>query len=121
MYNAALSAVSTDTEAEMLVTITLDEASGVILFDPLVLKVPYGFRGYIRWRIDHPDAAFEDTPIVFYDGPRNVPPPPTAKTCHVWWENANPGSYSYEAALQHGLRHVKPDPTVENEPPGFVA
>jgi hypothetical protein len=119
MSNRTLSAVSPTAELELLVIVNIDEATGEVRAEPTVLKVPYGFRGYIRWRIDHPDAKFEETPIVFTDGPRTVPPPATPKTCHVWWENAGAGSYSYETLLQHGLRHVKPDPTVENEPPGF--
>ena len=121
----ALSAVTATEPQELLVTLLVDDATNEVTADPSVLRVPYGFRGYIRWRIDHPNAVFEETPIVFNDGPRTVPPPPTEKTCHVWWENANSGSevdiYSYITQLQHGLRHVSPDPTVENDPPGFVA
>jgi hypothetical protein len=126
---AALSAVPAPVPAaevqELVVTIQVDDATGEVRADPSELHVPSGFRGYIRWRIDHPNAVFEETPIVFNDGPRTVPPPATEKTCHVWWENANGGSeataYSYMTMLQHGLRHVNPDPTVENDPPGFVA
>jgi hypothetical protein len=125
MSNAALSAVSLTADPELLVTVTVDDETSEVLVDPPVLKVPYQFRGYIRWRIEHPNAAFQETPIVFSEGPRTVPPPATPKTCHVWWENANNGAtpelYTYQTMLQHGLRRLKPDPTVQNEPPGFVA
>jgi hypothetical protein len=125
MSKAALSAVSPIAEPEeKLVTLTINDATGEVIADLDPLEIPFNFRGYIRWRIEHPTAAFAETPIVFTEGPRTVPPPATPKTCRVWWENANTGSapvsYAYKAQLLDGLHFMKHDPTVENDPPGFT-
>jgi len=117
----ALSIVEPETVPELQVIITIDEASGEVRLTPKVRRVPEGFRGIIRWQIDHPDAVFADPPIVFASGPATVPPPTGPQHCQVWWTNDNegpgPAVFSYTANLQHGLRQVSPDPTVENDPP----
>jgi hypothetical protein len=123
MEETMIQAVRSTPESEpatKLVTITFD-AQGQPVFDPLVVRIEPGFRGVIRWQIDHPDAAFNDPPVVFFNGPATVPPPDDLKNCHVWWNNDNESSYhipySYRPNLQHRLEKLNPDPTVENDPP----
>lgn len=117
----ALSTVEPETTPELNVIVTIDEASGEVRTTPRVRTVPEGFRGIIHWQIDHPDAVFDDPPIIFADGPATVPPRTDPKNCQVWWTNDNdgvtPAVFSYVTKLQHGFRHVSPDPTVENDPP----
>lgn len=116
-----LSVVASEPTAELNVIITIDEETNEVRVTPKVRTVPEGFRGVIRWQIDHLDAVFADPPIVFTTGPSTVPPPTDPKNCQVWWTNDNEGTgpalYSYVTNLQHGFRHVSPDPTVENDPP----
>jgi hypothetical protein len=115
------SVVEPETTPELQVIITVDEGSSEVRITPHVRTVPEGFRGIIRWQIDHPDAVFADPPIIFTAGPSTVPPPTDPKSCQVWWNNDNNAThaavYSYTVKLQHGFRQVSPDPTVENDPP----
>lgn len=117
----ALSAVEPETTPELIVIITIDEETNEVRVTPKVRTVPEGFRGIIHWQINHPDAVFADPPIIFTTGPATVPPPTDPKNCQVWWTNDNDGTraavFSYVTNLQHGFRHVSPDPTVENDPP----
>ncbi|HEY0143831.1 MAG TPA: hypothetical protein VGF48_23290 [Thermoanaerobaculia bacterium] len=117
----ALVVIEPETTPELKVIITIDEQTNEVRVTPHVRRVPEGFRGVIRWQIDHPDAVFADPPILFTAGPSTVPPATDSKNCQVWWANDNDGSrpavFRYVTNLQHGFRHVSPDPTVENDPP----
>lgn len=121
----ALSIVASDPIPELTIIITVDHETSDPRITPDVCRVPDGFRGIIRWQIDHPDAAFADPPILFLSGPSTVPPPTDTKNCQVWWNNDNAGTtaqiFRYDVNLLHALKVLNPDPTVENDPPRPLA
>lgn len=121
MSNAVLSAAALATQ-EIVVNITITD--DVVNVEPNPVKVPPGFKGVITWVIEHPDARFKEPPIIFPDSTIAVPPTTQAKVAQVPWVNDNTTaeavSYQYIANLKEGFKRMKHDPTVENDPPGFL-
>jgi len=108
--------------AEIAVNITIE--NDVVNIDPPTVHVPYGFNGVINWVIQHQDARFKEPPILFEDRTIEVPPATQLKVAQVPWVNDNaaaePQPYRYTVNLKDGPTRVKHDPTVENDPPGYI-
>jgi hypothetical protein len=122
MSNAVLPAAAALATEEIVVSITIID--NVVTIEPDPVHVPYGFDGVISWVIQHPDARFKEPPILFTDPSIAVPPTTQLKTAQVPWVNDNttsePKSYPYIANLLDGGKRRKHDPTVENDPPGYI-
>jgi hypothetical protein len=123
MNKASLSAVAPLVVNEKVVTITI-APDGTATIEPSTLRVEHGFDGVINWVIEHLDARFTEPPIEFEDDAIAVPPATRAKLAQLPWNNHNPSaepiSYPYSVNLLDGFRSLKPDPTVENDPPGYI-